>query len=65
MAMGFAHKAGLAPHPGKYTGPAVTPPEDWTTKQDQYGAEQEADKDVIENVSEGGNAPIILERLCN
>jgi hypothetical protein len=31
----FAAKAGIAPHPGKYSGPAIKPPDDWETPHHQ------------------------------
>jgi hypothetical protein len=52
MAMGFAHAAGLAPHPGKYTGPAAP------NAEDVQGQQQMAQSEAISNLSQN-DPPII------
>jgi hypothetical protein len=58
MAMAFAHKAGLAAHPGKYAGPPVKVPADWQDKQDSFGQKEVAQSESIANLASGDSAVI-------
>jgi hypothetical protein len=58
FARAFAHKAGIAPHPGKYSGPPIKAPDDWETPQDEEGQRQNLQDSAIQNLSEG-NPPVI------
>jgi hypothetical protein len=58
MAMAFAAHAGLAKSPGEYKGPAVKPPDDWETPDDEEGQREDLQQSAIQNLSEG-DPPVI------
>lgn len=55
----FAHKSGLAPHPGVYKGPKVQKPDGWETPEDLSGQRNEQQSEAIQNVADYGNSPRI------
>ena len=63
MAKGFAHHAGIAPHPGEYKGPPLpvedaSVPTDWNDPEANYQSGQKREADAISNLSEG-SAPVL------
>jgi hypothetical protein len=51
----FAAKAGIAKHPGLYSGPRVKQPDDWVTPQDDEGERQTSQSESISNLSQDGS----------